>query len=114
MGPAKTEFVKFPKCDLIKNRLLIAIDAGNSLTKLLFLNKNKKEQFLNEEEKFFTLDFCFFPNTEFEKALEWIKLNAFGLEDNSYSLHATGVLVSWNMFIKFILKIHLFFLLERK
>ena len=104
MGIVKTEFVKFPKFDFIRNHLLIAIDGGSSLTKILFLNKKNKEPFLNKEEKFLTLDFCLFRNTEFEKALEWIKLNAFGLEDNCCILHATGIFCLQNKLVYFILK----------
>ena len=114
MGPIKTEFIQFPKCNLIKNRLLIAIDSGMSLTKILFLNKDKKEQFLNDEEKFLTLDFILFPNSEFECALEWIKMNAFALEDNDYSLHATGAFVLKNQYMIFVLQSQLTFVFREK
>ena len=102
MQPIKTEYIKLTKSDVTKNRLLIGIDSGNSLTKVIFLNKNNKEEFLNDNVTTLTLEFSLFLNKDFEYAMQFIKLNALQLDDNDYDVHITGVFATQNRFVRYL------------
>ena len=89
MGPIKTDFIRFKKCELLNNRVLIGVDFGCSLTKFLFLNKKNSNELTDGNLDYVTFQYVIFNNGDAKRDLKWLKENAF-IPENRTNMNIRG------------------------